>query len=709
MKTKEEAWIAAIILIFTAMLMTGPKITGLAVSENSYDTLIQKAAAEHDTSFALVKAIIKQESNFNTNAVSDTGCIGLMQFCYDTAEKYSEIFKKLTICNCQGSICKIEEKRACSPGNDDRFDPEKSTDAGAKLIKSNEAIFDKYSAKYEFALAAYNGGPCIIQKAIKATGKNDPSWQEASNAITPDIVKECYTDKDGKISKYFDEASEREGKVKQIIDYVKIVMENYAIYGGQSADAGDSSGVYTVRPSFEASVNYDFSDYDKIKQGLEKLREICVKGGANNIEQCIKDSIAAVSSQTKLSWSIGSCDKGEKALFYSFIEAYNECFFSLDNDCYCKAEIHKDETLNGDYKIHLADSGVYTATIGAYSQELEGHRYYSDISGEVFTDSRAQLDIELKFDKGQIKEQKFQSLFIAEKDNFVLYKNASLVAVATKIQDTQNMPAKPLCKTAKQHFQFCVKNDARKYPKIDENGKLTSEPVVYKFAAIFKDTVPPPKITTLTVKDKAGAEKGLTLEWNKSEAKDTNRYEIYLLEKRFTNIEEAENVAEIKSDNQTIQANISVQQDDKIYYIIVTAVDNSNNELLDVIPMQGISIDDLGPEKPIVGDYDKTSKKIAITIPTKNTDSTEITEQEISVYIRKIPISIPAELDCTNPDYIDVKEELLLKGKPGEQKQISIELERGCYIFTAKDSKGNEKITKQDKRISDLVTIRMVT
>lgn len=469
----------------------------------------------------------------------------------------------------------------------------------------------------------------------------------------------------------------------------------------------ESAGIYAVRPSFETTVNYDFSDYDKIKEGIETLRQECIESGADDIKECIKTEIQKL-SDSNLKWSLGSCDTGEKALFYSFVEAYNNCFFSLDDDCYCRANVHTDSSLDGEYKIHLEDAGVYSASSGKYSQELEGHRYYMNNLGEISTDNMVQMDIQLKFDKGQIKEQKFQNLFVADKKMFVIYKMGDKLAIATKVAEGQTIPNKPECKVTQDHFQFCVANNNKKFPRADEKGKLFMDPVVYKFAVIFKDTVPPPKILDLKVTDRPIADKSLTLRWSKSEAKDTNHYRIYLSEQPFNDITKAENIAAVKSDSGIIEANITVEQDDKTYYIAVAAVDNDLNVLQEVVSVAGVSVDDLGPAKPAVGNYDKENKKIEIQMPVKNIDGTDISESEISVYIRKIPIDAPNELDCTNPEYVEAEKVLLLKGRPGEHKTADIDLERGCYLFTAEDEKGNVKLTKTNPQLAELTDIVMV-
>ncbi|HSJ99220.1 MAG TPA: transglycosylase SLT domain-containing protein, partial [Myxococcota bacterium] len=52
---------------------------------SSYDTLIERMALEHGVPAALIKAVVKAESNFQRHAVSNKGAQGLMQLMPATA------------------------------------------------------------------------------------------------------------------------------------------------------------------------------------------------------------------------------------------------------------------------------------------------------------------------------------------------------------------------------------------------------------------------------------------------------------------------------------------------------------------------------------------------------------------------------------------------------------------------------------------------
>lgn len=100
---------------------------------SGYDELIARAAARHGLPPALVKAVVKAESNFQPHALSHKGAQGLMQLMPATAQDL---------------------------GVDDPFRPEQNVLGGTRYLR---AMYDRFG-DWEHALAAYNAGPGAVDR-----------------------------------------------------------------------------------------------------------------------------------------------------------------------------------------------------------------------------------------------------------------------------------------------------------------------------------------------------------------------------------------------------------------------------------------------------------------------------------------------------------------------------------------------------------------
>ncbi|MEE9615171.1 MAG: lytic transglycosylase domain-containing protein [Thermodesulfobacteriota bacterium] len=102
--------------------------------DTSIERAIKKASGRYGVDEELIRAVIKAESNFDTNAVSRRGARGLMQLMPDTAKEM---------------------------GVSDVHNPSQNIDGGVKYLRK---MLDKFKWNVRLALAAYNAGAPAVRK-----------------------------------------------------------------------------------------------------------------------------------------------------------------------------------------------------------------------------------------------------------------------------------------------------------------------------------------------------------------------------------------------------------------------------------------------------------------------------------------------------------------------------------------------------------------
>lgn len=141
-----------IILLFGVFKIQNPILK--IIYKKDYSQYVDKYATQNNIDKYLVYAIIKAESNFNKEAISKSGAIGLMQLMENTAEEVAE------------NINLKEFKK------EDLYEPEKNIMLGVAYFKE---LLLRYR-NVEIAIVAYNAGIGIVDTWIKeGIIKNDGS------------------------------------------------------------------------------------------------------------------------------------------------------------------------------------------------------------------------------------------------------------------------------------------------------------------------------------------------------------------------------------------------------------------------------------------------------------------------------------------------------------------------------------------------------
>ncbi|MFI5111965.1 MAG: lytic transglycosylase domain-containing protein [Terriglobales bacterium] len=133
---------------------------GYRISAAEIDSAIEQAATKHGVDANLVRALVKVESNYNPNAVSNKGAMGLMQLMPRTASGLS----------------------VSNP-----FDPQQNVDAGVRHLKQ---LLNNFGGDVRLSLAAYNAG----EGAVKRNG-GVPHYSETQNYVKR--ITDLYWNKNG--------------------------------------------------------------------------------------------------------------------------------------------------------------------------------------------------------------------------------------------------------------------------------------------------------------------------------------------------------------------------------------------------------------------------------------------------------------------------------------------------------------------------------
>ena len=135
------------------IVFSGPSSAGTGemgtTGNPKYDALIAQAAARHGVDPNLIVAVMRQESGFNSRAVSYKGATGLMQLMPATARRF---------------------------GVTNIFDPAQNIEGGARYLRF---LLDTFNGDVKLVLAGYNAG----ENAVVNSGYRIPRYRETQNYV----------------------------------------------------------------------------------------------------------------------------------------------------------------------------------------------------------------------------------------------------------------------------------------------------------------------------------------------------------------------------------------------------------------------------------------------------------------------------------------------------------------------------------------------
>ena len=158
-------------LLICIVVLVGLVLTSLRIAcifyPNDYKLTVEKCAQSYGISEELIYAVIRAESKFDENAVSDKGALGLMQIMEPTGDWAAE---KLN----------IEVSDLCQP--------QVNIEIGSYYLSY---LLDLYENDLDCALAAYNAGKTNVDKWLrdKKYSKDGKTLDEIPFDETREYVK----------------------------------------------------------------------------------------------------------------------------------------------------------------------------------------------------------------------------------------------------------------------------------------------------------------------------------------------------------------------------------------------------------------------------------------------------------------------------------------------------------------------------------------
>lgn len=194
------------------------------------DSIFKEASEKYDVPVNLLKAVAKAESNFNPDATSHCGAMGIMQLMPSTAE---------------------------SLGVKDAYDPYDNIMGGAKLLSQLDKLYD---GDIKLMLAGYNAGPGNVEKY-----DGIPPFKETQNYVV-------------KVLQYLDEGVNINGKT------VTVDASNV------SEETNTTEMTDTLYTKGNLDEVFSYSEYEILMKYFETMLDIIASIGDTDGDSSSSDS-----------------------------------------------------------------------------------------------------------------------------------------------------------------------------------------------------------------------------------------------------------------------------------------------------------------------------------------------------------------------------------------------------------------------------------
>ncbi|MDN5203577.1 transglycosylase SLT domain-containing protein [Fulvivirgaceae bacterium BMA10] len=262
--------------------------------KNLYFPLFEKYLRKYDLPQEL-KYLSIIESGLNPRALSRVGAGGLWQFMPRTARQ--------------------DYKMKLDWYIDERFDPEKSTEAACRYLK----FLYNYFGDWELALAAYNTGPGNVRRALRRSGYKKTFWEayryfpRDTRSYVPQFVAIMYT------MEYADEHN-------LSVDYPLYPMETDTISISHYLDLKTFAELTDIcfddltdlNPELKRAAVPDYvrnyglkipaDKYEFIRENRSFILDSASKKGKEALELIAKNSVGSTYGRTKIIYKVKSGD-----------------------------------------------------------------------------------------------------------------------------------------------------------------------------------------------------------------------------------------------------------------------------------------------------------------------------------------------------------------------------------------------------------------